>query len=188
MLSATPTPGTGDAVTRRIGGRYVIDTTRTSVDIAMRYMGLPVGGTFERVVGTITVPDDLRTASVGVTLDAASLHRVRRRGRTWAGGLIDAATHPDVRFEADRMEPILESFVTHDGDRPLWALVGRLTLCGTTRDVRVAVGAMRATPDDGLVFTGSTTVRCSAFGVSRRGGLLGDTVRVRIAGAATRAA
>lgn len=187
LRSATPTPGTGDAVTRRIGGHYSIDASRTTVDIALRYMGLPVGGTFDRVTGSITVPDELRSASVAVTLDAASLHRVRGRKQRWAGALLDADVHPFVHFEADRMEPILESFVTHDGDRPLWSLVGRLTLCGTTREVHVAVGAMRPIPDDGLAFTGSTTVRCSAFGVHRRGGLLADTVRVRIAGVATRA-
>lgn len=187
IRSATPAPRTGDAVARRIGGHYSIDASQTTVDIALRYLGLPVGGTFDGVAGSIIVPDELRSASVAVTLDAGALRHGRGRRRRWAGALLDAETYPFVRFEADRMEPILESFVTHDGDRPLWALVGRLTLCGTTREVRVAVGAMRPTADDGLAFTGSATVRRSAFGLTRRGGLLGDTVRVRIAGVATRA-
>lgn len=186
IRSAAPAPRTGDAITRRIAGRYAIDTTRTRVEVALRYAGMRVGGSFDAIAGSITVPDELRSASVAVTLDAASLHAGRGRRRRWVGGLLDARTHPFARFEAARMEPILESFVTHDGDRPLWALVGQLTLCGTTRTVRVAVGSMRPTADDALMFTGSTTVRCSDFGIARRGGLVADTVHVRITGVATR--
>jgi len=173
----------------RTVGRYVIDAASTCVEIRTRYAGLPVGGAFDGVAGTIDVPSDLTRACVSVTVDPGSfapsagpLGGLLRRG-------FEADAGPVTHFEATRMEPILESFVTHDGDRPLWAVVGALTLCGVTRPVRIAVGVVR--PVDGgatIAFSGTTTLRCSDFGVRRHGGLLSDTIRVRIGGVASRGA
>ena len=85
------------------------------------------------------------------------------------------------------MEPILESFVTHDGDRPLWALVGDLSLGGVSRPARIAVGVVRTVDDgDAVVFSGSASLRCSDFGIRRPGRLLSDTFHLRIMGIAYR--
>ena len=171
----------------RTVGRYGIEAASTSVEIRTRYAGVPVGGAFHGVAGTIDVPSDITGATVAVTVDPVSfapsagpLGGVLRKGLGTDAG-------PHIRFEAARMAPILESFVTHDGDRPLWALVGTLTVGCVSQPVRIAVGAVR--PVDGgaaIAFSGTTTLRCSAFGVRRDGGLLSDTVRVRIAGVASR--
>ena len=191
--AVTPTTSslraTFDTSMPRTVGHYVIDSASTSVEIRTRYAGLPVGGTFHAVAGTIDVPSDLTGAAVAVAVDsttfapaAGPLGGLLRRGFADDAG-------PVTHFEATRMEPILESYVTHDGDRPLWALVGRVTLGGVTRPVRIAVGVVR--PLEGgtaIAFSGTTTLRCSDFGVRRHGGLLADTVRVRITGVASRAA
>ncbi|HSJ43183.1 MAG TPA: YceI family protein [Euzebyales bacterium] len=176
-----------DAGMPRTAGRYEIDAASTSIEIRTRCAGLPVGGTFDGVAGRIEVLNDLTRATVSVTVDPGSfaptagpLGALLRRG-------VEANAGPVTHFEADRMEPILESFVTHDGDRPLWALVGNLTLCGVTRPARIAVGVVR--PLDGgatIAFSGTTTLRCAQFGVRRHGGLLSDTIRVRIRGVASR--
>lgn len=187
MTPLTSTPPVADTGTARTLGQYAIDTARTRVEIRARYLGLPVGGVFDDVAGTIDVPSDLAAAGVAVTIDPASFHTGGGPFGTWLRAGFAADAGAVVRFEAGRMEPILESFVTHDGDRPLWALVGNLTLCGVTRPVRIAVGVVRPL-DDGvaIAFSGTTVVRCSDFGVRRQGGLLSDTIRVRIIGIASR--
>lgn len=171
----------------RTVGHYVLDGESTSVEVRTRYAGVPVGGTFDGVAGTIDVPNDLTGAAAAVTVDTTSFAPVAGP----LGGLLRSGLEADAgavaHFEAARMEPILESFVTHDGDRPLWALVGRLTLGGVTRPLRIAVGVVR--PIDGgaaIAFSGTTTLRCSDFGVRRHGRLLADAVRVRITGVASR--
>lgn len=179
--------GAGVRRTHRAAGRYGIDTTRTRITVGVRLAGLPVWGSFDAVSGDLDVPADLKAARASVTVEAARFSYAGRvRGRV-AGSVLDNDVHPTIRFEADRMEPILESFVAHDGTRPLWALVGTLTLSGVTRPVRIAVDAVRPTDNGGAVQFGATTmVRCSDFGLRRRRGLVGDTVRVRIAGVAER--
>lgn len=176
-----------DAGMPRTVGRYVIDAASTYVEIRTRYAGIPVGGTFDAVVGTIDLPSDVTRATVDATVDPGSfvpttgpLGGLLRRG-------IETDVGPGMRFEAARMEPILESFVTHDGDRPLWALAGTLTVGGVSRAVRIAVGVVR--PLDGgaaVAFSGTMTLQCSAFGLRRHGGLRSDTIRVRIGGVASR--
>lgn len=189
----TPTisscPVAADTGMPRTVGRYVIDAASTCVEIRTRCAGVPVGGSFDAVAGTINVPSDLTRATVSATVQPAGF----APSAGPLGGLLRRAFQTDVgpvaQFDATRMEPILDSFVTHDGDRPLWALVGTLTLGGVTRPLRIAVGVVR--PVDGgaaIAFSGTATLRCSTFGVRRRGGLLSDTVRVRISGVASRGA
>jgi polyisoprenoid-binding protein YceI len=177
--------GAGDARrTHRAAGRYGIDAARTRVEVGVRVAGLRLWGVFDAVDGELEVPGDLRAARASVTVDAARLSWGGRGRDRVAGRVLDSAAHPLIRFDADHMEPILESFVTHDGDRPLWALVGTLTLCGVTRPVRVAVDVVRPTDNGAAVQFGATTVvRRADFGMRRRG-LIGDTVRVRIKGVA----
>lgn len=182
------TTGTGDSGrTHRASGHYAVDAARTRVKVGVRLVGVPVWGAFDTVDGAFEVPSDLTAASARFSVSAASLSCGGRRRDRVAGAVLDVDAHPVIAFEADRMEPILESFVTHDGDRPLWALVGTLTVRGIARSVRIAVGVVRPTANgDAIEFAGTTIVRCSEFGLGRGGGLLGDVVRVRISGVAER--
>lgn len=187
MRTAVMTETAVDVRVRQTQGRYLIDAARTRVEVTLRCVGMPLRGVFDSVVGALDVPADLRGSQLSVSLDTARFRTGGRHRNRLAGDLLDAETHPTIRFDADRMEPILEPFVTHDGDRPLWALVGRLTLSGVTRTVRIAVGGVSPVNNgDTVEFAATTTVRCSDFGLSRRGGLIGDVVRVSIVGAADR--
>ncbi|MBW3606369.1 MAG: YceI family protein [Actinobacteria bacterium] len=187
MRTTTSVPGTASPGTTRVSGSYRIDETGTQVEVGVRIGGLPAWATFDTVHGDAEVPSDLTTARVHATIDATRLRSGSRRLDRLAATVLDVDDHPVIRFDADRMEPILESFVTHDGDRPLWALVGTLTVCGITRPVRIAVGVVRPTRDGtAMRFEATTTVRCAEFGIRRRGRLIGDLVRVRITGAGLR--
>ncbi|CAN5743896.1 hypothetical protein BH23ACT10_BH23ACT10_24690 [soil metagenome] len=182
------TTGTGDSRRAHRGsGHYVIDAARTRVEVGVRLAGLPVWGAFDTLQGAFEIPADLTVASARLRVVAGSLSCGSRRRNRLAAAVLDVETHAAIDFEAERMEPILESFVTHDGDRPLWALVGTLTVRGIARPVRIAVGVVRPTADGSAVeFTGTTIVRCSEFGLGRGGGLIGDIVRVRINAVAER--
>lgn len=187
MTSITCTPRVAvDAGVPRTSGRYAIDAS-TSVEVRSRYAGLPVGGTFGGVTGWIDIPGDMTGSSAAVVVDTATFVPT---GGPFAGVLrrrADVGSAPAVRFEASRMEPILESFVTHDGERPLWALVGVLSAGAVARPVRIAVGVMRVVDGgDAISFTGTTTLRCADLDIPRSGGLLSDTIRVRVAGVARR--
>lgn len=188
MSTTVETADTGDGRrTRQASGSYEIDATRTRVEVGVRLAGLPVWGTFTAIDGELEVPSDLMAARARINIDASQFSGGSRRRDRVASTVLDSDGHPAIRFEADRMEPILESFVTHDGDRPLWALVGTLTMCGVTQPVRIAVGMVRSTDDGRTVeFAATTTVRCSDFGLGRRSRLLADVVRVRISGVADR--
>lgn len=189
MTSTTCTPRVAvETGVPRTAGRYAIDAS-TSVEIRTRYAGLPVGGSFGGVTGWIDVPGDMTGSTAAVVVDTATFVP---DGGPFAGVLrrrADVGSAPAVHFEASRMEPILESFVTHDGERPLWALVGVLTVGAVARPVRIAVGVMRVVDGgDAISFSGTTTLRCGDLNVRRSGGLLSDTVRVRVAGVARRTA
>lgn len=187
MRTTTSVAGTASSGTTRASGSYRIDETATQVEVGVRIAGLPVWATFDSVQGEAEVPGDLRAARVCATIDATRLRSGGRRLDRVAAAILDVDDHPVIRFDADRMEPILESFVTHDGDRPLWALVGTLTVRGITRPVRIAVGVVRPSSDGTTMrFEATTTVRCAEFGIPRRGRLIGDLVRVRITGSGVR--
>jgi polyisoprenoid-binding protein YceI len=168
-------------------GRYGIDDAQTRVEVRLRYAGIPLTRVAGRAEGAIEVPSDLMSVNMSVRVDIGDLtsfggHRAARPGRD-----VERAVAAVATFEASRMEPILESYVTHDGDRPLWALVGDLTLGGVTRPARIAVGVVRTVDDgDAVVFSGSATLRCSDFGIRRPGRLLSDTFHLRIVGIAYR--
>lgn len=190
MSTTVALDGAAGAGPRRLGGRYAIDPDRTRVTIRARGFGRQLRGAFAGVRGSIDVPGDLSGARVAVTIDAAQFRSgsARRDRMVHGPAVLDADVHPVLRFGADGMVPILESFVTHDGDRPLWALDGHLSVRGTSCPVRIAIGAARAGDGGDLHFEATTTVRRSDFDVRRRPGLLGDSVRVRISGAAMRSA
>lgn len=176
---------TGDmpAAPPRVGtaGRYTIDTTRSFLTVRSRRFGLPVTATVWGLAGVLEVPDELRATRLraavrpGAVITGGPWHwlRSRRSGRT--GGVVAGTT-----FTADRLVPILDSYTTPDGDRPLWALDGELTMQGRSRRTRVALCVLRPTRDGGVELEATVSVRPADFGLS--GGR--RPVDVRIVGVA----
>lgn len=173
--AAAAPPRTGTA------GTYTIDTTRTSITMRSRRFGLPITSRVWGLTGVLDVPDDLRATRLRAAIIPGAVIaggpwrwlRSRRTGRT--GGVVAGAT-----FIADRLLPILDSYTTPDGDRPLWALDGELTLQGRSRRTRVALCVLRPTADgDGVAFEATVSVRPTDFGLPGHG-----PVHVRIDGVA----
>jgi polyisoprenoid-binding protein YceI len=181
--TAVATPG------RTTTGRWVIDARQTAVTIRVRMLGVPLRGRFDEAAGVIDVPDDITRSWVSATVRGDSL-------RTWwaardryarTGDDLDATAEPHLSFSATGLQPIMESVITADGERPLWWLVGELTVMKITRPLRLALGVVQLQDDaQTLQFGATATVRRSDFGVTHLRGLMGDTVDLTIRGRAHR--
>jgi polyisoprenoid-binding protein YceI len=183
VIDARATAGDPAATPSRTGtaGTYTIDTTRTSLTVRSRWLGLPVTSTVWGLTGVLEVPDELRETRLRTMIGPGAViaggpwrwMRSRPAGRT--GGAMAGAT-----FTADALLPILDSYTTPDGDRPLWALDGDLTLQGRSRRARVALCVLRPAADGSRVeFEATVSVQPADFGLPG-----GGPVHVRIVGVA----
>jgi polyisoprenoid-binding protein YceI len=188
VINADPTI-TGDMATEpprpTSGGRFTIDATRTFLTVRSRRFGMPASSTVWGLTGELEVPDELRATSLRATVQPGAVitgapwrwMRSRRAART--GGVVGGAT-----LTAGRLQPILDSYTTPDGDRPLWALDGELTLRGCSRRVRVALCVLRPARDGRTVdFEATLTLRPTDFGLAGGPGR-GAEMHVRIVGVA----
>lgn len=185
VLTATPVAAPGRTTT----GRWVIDAQRTAVTIRVRALGVPLRGRFDGATGVIDVPDDITRSRVSATVRRDSL-------RTWwapqqhhadSARAVDAMAEPDLSFAAAGLQPIMESVVTADGERPLWWMTGELTVGKVSRPLRLALGVVQLCDDaQALEFGATARLRRSDFGVTRLRGLIGDTVDLTIRGCAHR--
>jgi polyisoprenoid-binding protein YceI len=174
---------------RATTGRWVIDAQHTAVMIRVRMLGVPLRGRFDGAAGVIDVPDDITRSRVSATVRSDSL-------RTWWASQdrharsvrpLDAAAEPTLSFSAAGLRPIIESVVTPDGERPLWWLVGELTVMKVSRPLCLALGVVQLRDDAQVLEFGATaTLRRSDFGVKHLRGLMGDTVDLTIRGRAHR--
>lgn len=188
MIYADPTTG-GDRATTpcrpRTSGRFAIDATRTFLTVRSRWFGLRHTATVRGLAGELEVPDEVRATSVRATVQPGAVitgapwrwMRSRRAART--GGAVAGTT-----FAADRLHPILDSYTTPDGDRPLWALEGELTVHGHSRPARAALCVLRQSRDGRAVdFEATLTVRPADFGLPAGLGRSPE-VHVRVVGVA----
>lgn len=180
---AITTGDTAAAPPRSRGGRFTIDTTRTCLSLRSRRFGVRSTSIVWGLTGELEVPDELTATSVRATVQPGAVitggpwrwMRSRRTART--GGAVAGTT-----FTADRLHPILDSYTTPDGDRPLWALDGELTLCGRSRPARAALCVLRPARDGRTVdFEATLTVRPADFGLAVGPGR-GAEVHLRIVG------
>lgn len=172
---------------RPITGRWQIDGHRTELTVRARALGLPVRGRFTGTTGVIDVADSITRSQVRVTVGSDSFETGwDAQDRVVAGtGFLDAHAHPTLSFAAHGLQPILESMVTADGDRPLWWLVGEVTARGVTRPVRLALGVVRQ-DGDCMEFSATGSIRRSEFGAVGKRGLISDLVEITVHGSARR--
>ena len=141
-------------------GRYDIDADGLSVAFRTRHLfGLaPVRGTFRIKAGTVDVTEPLASSRVRVEIDSASFRTglSPRDITVRSARFLDTGRHPAMVFVAE----------TTDGD----TLDGALTVCGTTRAVRLPLG-LSLQPDGS--FTARATVRIDRtdFGITASRGL-----------------
>jgi polyisoprenoid-binding protein YceI len=109
---------------------WTIDPNHTAAQFAVRHLLVStVRGQFEKLDGTIQmVGNDIRSISVNVTIDVASVNtRVERRDNDLrSANFFDVAQYPTITFVSRRVEP---------GEPGKFKLVGDLTIHGVTREV-----------------------------------------------------
>ncbi len=143
-------------------GRYDIDPDGSSVAFRTRHLfGLaPVRGTFRIRSGTVDVTEPLGSSRIRVEIDAASF-RTGNGARDTAvrsARFLDAGRHPVMVFVAERM----------DGQ----VLSGALTVCGTTRPVRLPA-EVSGLPDGSFTARAAVRIDRTEFGVTASRGLAG---------------
>jgi len=128
-------------------------------------------GRFHRLGGEVVVdPEDLRTAKVTLSLEAASIDTGigMRDNHLRSEDFFDVKQFPMITFQSVRVEPA--------GKRV--TVFGRLTLHGVTREVAVPVDVSLS--DGTLVASGEFVVNRSDYGIRYQSFLnpIGDEVRV----------
>ncbi len=164
---------------------WQIDSAHSGIHFSVRHLVIAkVRGQFSRWTGALTVPDgDFSKATVEVTIDATSIETgvADRDAHLKSADFFDVANFPEVTFRGRRVEP-------RGTDR--FALVGDLTIRGTTREVVLDVESAGQTKDPwGNVragFAGKTAVDRKEFGLTwnqalEAGGVMvGDRVEIEI--------
>ena len=164
---------------------WQIDSAHSGIHFSVRHLVIAkVRGQFSRWTGALTVPDgDFSQASVDVAIDATSIDTgvADRAAHLKSADFFDVARFPELTFRSRRIEP-------KGGDR--FALVGDLTIRGTTREVEIDVESAGQTKDPwGNVragFAGKTAVDRKEFGLTwnqalEAGGVMvGDRVEIEV--------
>lgn len=112
--------------------QYRIDAGRSEVTFKARSRLVDAVGRFHRFGGEMSVdPRDLRTATLTLSVDAASIdtNNRKRDDHLRSADFFDVTRHPLVRFESVRIVPATRGAAVH----------GRLTIRGITREVAVPV-------------------------------------------------
>ncbi|MCB1008827.1 MAG: YceI family protein [Acidobacteria bacterium] len=164
---------------------WQIDSAHSGIHFSVRHLVIAkVRGQFGRWTGALAVPDgDFSKATVEVAIDAASIETgvADRDAHLRSADFFDVERFPEITFRSRRVEPIAEG---------RFALVGDLTLRGTTREVSLEVESAGQTRDPwGNVragFAGKTAVDRKEFGLTwnqalEAGGVMvGDKVEIEV--------
>jgi len=176
----TPTaPGTTDLST------WQLDPSHLEFGFAVRHLMIStVRGRFGAVRGVVSVDhDDFATASVDVTIDAASVdtREPKRDEHLRSADFFDVARFPTLTFTSRRVDPVGPGRYT---------LVGDLTIHGVTRGVSLDVSAEGFGRDpwgnERAGFSAKGAIKRSDFGlvwnqVLEAGGIaVGDEVKLNI--------
>ena len=120
----------------------------------------PVRGTFRIRSGAVDVTEPLGESRIRVEIDAASFRtgNPARDGGVRSARFLDAGRYPVMVFVAGTME----------GD----VLDGALTVCGTTRPVRLPA-QLSALPDGSFTARAAMRIDRTEFGITASPGLAG---------------
>ena len=162
-----------------------LDPSHLDVGFAVRHLMIStVKGRFAGVKGTVSVlGDDFRTATVDVTIDAASVdtREPQRDAHLRSADFFDVEQFPTLTFKSRRVQ-------ANGADR--FTLTGDLTIHGVTREVVLDVASEGMGPDpwggQRAGFSAKGLVKRSDFGLTwnqllELGGVaVGDDVKLSI--------
>ncbi len=165
------------------GGTYSVEPGHTQVGFSLLHLGFSYySGVFSGVSGTLRLdPAHPAGARLDVTIPIASVSTTSAKldGELRSPAWFDAAAYPNATFVSTQVTPTAK-----DGAR----VVGTLTLHGVSRPETLSVRFVGAgvNPLDRkytVGFEATGTVRRGDFGVKTYLPLVGDDVRLTIAGA-----
>ena len=168
-----------------VAGIYEIDAPHTSVEFVGRHLMITkVRGRFNDVRGQITIGEEPEKSHVEVEIAVASLSSGNddRDGHLKSADFFDVEHYPTITFASTAVRPLRDN---------TWALVGDLTVRGTTRPITLKVdfdgGGISPMGDERVGFSAATDINREDFGLAwnvalETGGLLvGKTVRIELA-------
>jgi polyisoprenoid-binding protein YceI len=162
------------------------DPSHTLVEFSVKQLFLfAVKGRVSALEGRIALDnDDMARSSVKAMLKADSIDtgNAQRDKHLRAPAFLDAASHPQIRFESFKVGP--------GRDRDVFRVTGSLTIKGTTREVTLdATEVDRSRSPRGeevIYYTATTELDRHAFGINYGRGVIGRTLKVTINVQATR--
>ena len=113
-------------------GTWNIDASHTTVGFVVRHLMIAkVRGSFTKVSGTVTVPEDPFGTVIDVTIDPTSISTAdeARDGHLRGADFLDVEKYGQITFKSTK--------VTADGDG--YQLIGELTIKGVTNAVTLEV-------------------------------------------------
>ncbi len=176
-MSTTTTPA------GLVAGTWTIDPVHSEVGFSVRHLMVSkVKGRFTTFEGTITVSEDISTAKVDVTIDAASLDTrdENRDGHVKSADFLDAATYPNLTFRSTAVRAKGSDY----------EIDGELSLHGVTKPVTLATEFNGVSPDpwggQRAGFSAETEINRNDFGVDIKlpldggGVVVGDKIKVTL--------
>ena len=154
-------------------GQYRIDAARSTVrtDVRAMFGLITVHGTFRLRGGEVRVGPGPAECRVRASIDAGSFASGlgARDKDVVSATLLDAAAYPEITFAADQAQP---------GDSG-WLVAGKVTAHGRSIPVELQVSEARL--EDGTArFHAVARMDRTAFGITRKKGLVGRAVRLTI--------
>lgn len=154
---------------------FTLDPARTLVSFEMRSLGTTQRGEFNRAAGTVTLDSTEQRGELDIVIDARSLKAASEATAKFVRGpsMLNTAAHPEIAYRAHR--------ILFTAGRPT-RIEGELTLLGVTRAVALDVSNYDCTGqlDQRCTIVASTSVKRSAFGMTRYMLLASDEVKLAI--------
>ena len=154
-------------------GRYRIDPSRSTVraDVRAMFGIITVHGTFRVRGGEAFVAADPGESTVRASIDAGSYASglAARDRDVVSATLLDAAAYPEISFTAEGAQ----------AEGPGWVMHGSVTAHGQATPADVHVSAARMEHGSAL-FQAVAQLDRADFGITRKKGLVGRTVRLTI--------
>lgn len=162
-----------------MAANYDIDPAHTYPHFAISHLGFStMQGRFEKTSGTLTLDKAKKTASVNITIDAASISTAhkKRDDHLRSPDFLNVKEHPNITFKSTR--------VSFSGDMPS-KVEGKLTIMGTTKDVTLNVihakcGKHPFNKKDVCGFDAETSIKRSDYGVKYGLPAIGDEMKLTL--------
>ena len=165
--------------------KWVLDAAHSEMQFKIRHLMITnITGQFTKFEGTVeTEGEDFTTAKARISADISSIstNNAQRDGHLQTGDFFDAANHPQLTFESEKMEKL---------DEENYKLHGTFTMRGVSKKISLDVefGGIVKDPRGNIKagFTITGKINRKDFGVNfgmltETGGMaLGDEVKLNV--------